>query len=168
LKFINATAIQLSRRDPDGRLDAAIDFMLRVFVEGRVRGKGTPLTVEERIAYFQRIDSEAFTCTFTGRRLQFFRSFMGIWLPPIELFGEKKETNGNPSMENNPDEEYSPPIEIIETWVVVLEQRKYFKALLNHYQSRNDPTFFKDIQGEHYEDPEGDPEIETDVGIDFE
>ena len=71
-------------------------------------------------------------------------------------------------LENNPDEEYSLPIEIIETWVVVLEQRKYFMALLNHYHSRNDSTFFQDIQEEHYQDPESDPEIEFDAGLDFE
>ena len=68
-------------------------------------------------------------------------------------------------LENNPDEEYSLPIEIIETWVVVLEQRKYFMALLNHW---NDSTFFQDIQGKHYQEPESDPEIESDAGLDFE
>jgi hypothetical protein len=69
---------------------------------------------------------------------------------------------------NNPDEEYLLPIEIIETWVVVLEQRKYFMALLNHYKSRNNPTFFKEILGEHFEEPESDLKIESDLGIDFE
>jgi hypothetical protein len=96
LAFIHLTAISLPKRDPEFSLEEAIDFMLRVFVEGRVQGKGTPLTVQEREDYFQRIDSESFTCTFTGRRLQFFISFMGdIWLHPIELFGKRKVLNGN-------------------------------------------------------------------------
>jgi hypothetical protein len=41
-------------------------------------------------------------------------------------------------------------------------------ALLNHYQSRNNPTFFEVLQGQNYEEPESDPEIESDAGFDFE
>jgi hypothetical protein len=82
LKLINLTARGIRDRDEEFSLEESIDFILRVFVEGQVRGKGTPLTVKERQAYFQRIDSEAFTCTFTGRRIQFFRSFMGDMASP--------------------------------------------------------------------------------------
>jgi hypothetical protein len=60
------------------------------------------------------------------------------------------------------------PIEVIETWVVVLEQRNYFMAMLNHYHSRNESTFFQDLQGIHYQEPESDPEIESETGLDFE
>ena len=70
--------------------------------------------------------------------------------------------------DTNPDAPVDDPNEVIQTWVVVLEQRKYFMALLNHYHSRNNLTFFKDIQAEHYEEPESEPEIESDAGIDFE
>jgi hypothetical protein len=90
LKFMNFTAIQLRRRDPEFSLEQAIDFMLRVFVEGRVRGKGTPLTVQKRKAYFQRIDSEPLYCTFTDRRLQFFRSFMGDMASPDRVVWKKE------------------------------------------------------------------------------
>jgi hypothetical protein len=41
-------------------------------------------------------------------------------------------------------------------------------ALLNHYHSRNDSTFFQDLQGQHYQEPESDPEVESDPGLDFE
>jgi hypothetical protein len=90
LKFIHFTAKNMYLRDQEFILEEAIDFILRVYVDGQVRGKGTPLTVQERQDYFQRIDSEPFTCTFTGRRLQFFRSFLGDMASPDRVVCRKE------------------------------------------------------------------------------
>jgi hypothetical protein len=85
LKFIHLTASALLRTDQEFRLEEAIDFILRVYVEGRVRGKGTQLTVEERQAYFNQIDTKGFHCTLTGRRLQFIISLMGDMASPDRI-----------------------------------------------------------------------------------
>ena len=65
--------------------EESIDFILRCFVEGFVRGKGQPLAAAQRQQYFQRLDTEDFNCTHTGRRLQFFRSFMPDMASPDRL-----------------------------------------------------------------------------------
>ena len=66
-------------------------------MEGRVRGKGTPLTVQERQEYYNRIDSEAFIVLLLGVDYNSFDPLWGIWLALIELYERKNTTNGNPS-----------------------------------------------------------------------
>ena len=95
LKFIHLVANNMQQRDQEFSLEEAIDCILRVYVDGRVHGKGMPLTVLERKAYFERIDSESFTCTFTGRRLQFFRSFMGDMASPDRVVWKKEGSKWN-------------------------------------------------------------------------
>jgi hypothetical protein len=70
--------------------------------------------------------------------------------------------------DNNLDDDDSFANEIIETWVVVLEQKKILYGIAYHYHSRNDSTFFQDLQEIHYEEPENDPGIEYKTGLDFE
>jgi hypothetical protein len=104
LKFIQFVAKHINDRDPDFSLQLAIDFMLLVFVEGRERRKGTPLTVQAREDYFNRIDSEAFKCTFTGRRLQFFLSFMGNKASPDSVVWKKEGSKWKSLPYSHPDQ----------------------------------------------------------------
>ena len=84
-QFVILTANNLKENDANFTTEESIDFILRCFVDGYVRGKGQPLTEAERLAYFQRLDTEDFNCTHTGRRLQFFRSFMPDMASPDRL-----------------------------------------------------------------------------------
>ena len=85
LDFIVDASSDLKKRDRNFSTEEAIDFLLRCFVEGSVKGKGTPLEDEERALYVERLDSEVFTCFHTGRRLQFFRSTMPDQASPDRL-----------------------------------------------------------------------------------
>ena len=84
-QFVLVTANGLKKADDSFTTEQSIDFILRCFVEGHVRGRGQPLTEAQRKEYFQRLDNEAFHCTHTGRRLQFFRSFMPDMASPDRL-----------------------------------------------------------------------------------
>ena len=84
-QFLLFTAKHLKEKDDSFTTEESIDFVLRCFVEGHVRGRGQPLTAAQRQEYFQRLDTEAFHCTHTGRRLQFFRSFMPDMASPDRL-----------------------------------------------------------------------------------
>jgi hypothetical protein len=84
-QFVLFTANHLKEKDANFTTEESIDFILRCFVDGHVRGKGQPLTEAERLAYFQRLENEAFHCTHAGRRLQFFRSFMPGMASPDRL-----------------------------------------------------------------------------------
>jgi hypothetical protein len=63
----------------------------------------------------------------------------------LEDFEDLVDETVELELETNSKEEYSLPIEIIETWVVVLEQRKYFMALLNHYYESEEGLDFEDV-----------------------
>jgi hypothetical protein len=84
-QFVLVTAQNLIVNGANLTTEESIDFILRCFVEGFVRGRGQPLTEAQRQEYFQRLDTEAFHCTHTGRRLQFFRSFMPDMASPDRL-----------------------------------------------------------------------------------
>jgi hypothetical protein len=84
-QFVLVTAHNLIVNGASFTTEQSIDFILRCFVEGFVRGRVQPLTEAQRQEYFQRLDTEAFHCTHTGRRLQFFRSFMPDMASPDRL-----------------------------------------------------------------------------------
>ena len=75
-RFIANVAAHLRSRDPAFSPEEALDFILRVFVEGSVQGKGTRLTEEQRDLYFRRLDQETFLCHHTGLPVHFFVSFL--------------------------------------------------------------------------------------------
>ena len=84
-QFVLVTAGTLRQSDASFTAEEATDFILRCFVEGHVQGKGQPLNACEREEYFKRLETEAFHCAHTGRRLQFFRSFMPDMASPDRL-----------------------------------------------------------------------------------
>ena len=74
-RFVANVAKHIQERDPAFIKEEAIDFILRVFVDGSVRGKGG-LTDAERKDYYRRLEEEIFTCSHTGLRVHFFVSFL--------------------------------------------------------------------------------------------
>ena len=84
-QFVIHTANNLKQNGANLSIDESIDFILRCFVDGSVRGKGQPLTPAERQEYFERLDTDAFYCSHTGMRLQFFRSYMPNMASPDRL-----------------------------------------------------------------------------------
>lgn len=84
-QFVLVTANHVKEHDDSFTTEESVDFVLRCLVEGFVRGRGQPLTEAQRQEYFQRLDTEDFNCTRTGRRLQFFRSFMPDMASPDRL-----------------------------------------------------------------------------------
>ena len=59
-RFVLVTAESLKMADDSFTTEQSIDFILRCFVEGFVRGRGQPLTEAQRQEYFQSLDTEAF------------------------------------------------------------------------------------------------------------
>jgi hypothetical protein len=72
--FIATIAKNLKQRDPTFTKDEAIAFILRVFVDGSVQGKGQRLTEDKRQEYYRRLDEEIFHCHHTGLPVHFFVS----------------------------------------------------------------------------------------------
>jgi hypothetical protein len=66
-------------------VSVAKEFLLQVFVEGKVRGRGRTLTCSELKSYYARLESEDFCCTHTGRSLHFFTSRMPDQASPDRL-----------------------------------------------------------------------------------
>ena len=99
-QFVLHTAQNLKRADATFTTEESIDFILHCFVDGHVRGKGQTLTPDQRRDYFQRLDTETFNCIHTGRRLQFFRSFMPDMASPDRLVF----VNGNSLDYSHPDQ----------------------------------------------------------------
>ena len=75
-RFIANVARNLQKRDQNFTYEEAIDFILRVFVDGSVRGKGARLSDEEREKYYRRLEEEIFYCVHTGLPVHFFVSFL--------------------------------------------------------------------------------------------
>ena len=75
-RFIANVARGIVRRDPNFTYEEAIDFILRVFVDGSVQGKGERLSDEERKDYYRQLEDDIFCCVHTGLPVHFFVSFL--------------------------------------------------------------------------------------------